>query len=53
MTSYLNKLYIDRFLTQWAFHIVQEHPERSSDEAVMTFRSLRSYIVTTSQADLN
>ena len=26
-------------LTQWAFHRVQEHPNRSSDEKVMTFRS--------------
>ena len=33
------------FLTQWAFHRVQEHPNRSSDEGVMTFRSWRSYVV--------
>ena len=26
-------------LTQWAFHEVQEHPNRNSDEKVMTFRS--------------
>ena len=26
-------------LTQWAFHRVQEHPKRSSDEEVMTVRS--------------
>ena len=26
-----------RFLTQWAFHRVQEHPKRSSDEEVMAF----------------
>ena len=25
------------FFTQWAFHRVQEHPKRSSDEGVMTF----------------
>ena len=29
-------------LTQWAFHEVKEHPNRSSDEEVMTFRSWRS-----------
>ena len=29
-------------LTQWAFHEVQEHPNRNSDERVMTFRSWRS-----------
>ena len=34
-----NRLYIDGFLTQWAFHRVQEHPNRSSDEGVMTFQS--------------
>ena len=45
MSSNLNKIYIDGFLNQWAFHIVQEHPKRSSDEGVMTFRSWRSYIV--------
>ena len=32
------------FLTQWAFHRVQEHPNRSSDEGDMTFRSSRSYV---------
>ena len=31
-------------LTQWDFHRVQEHPNRSSDEKVMTFRSLRSHM---------
>ena len=30
-------------LTQWAFHEVQEHLNRSSDEEVMTFRSWRSH----------
>ena len=30
-------IYIYGFLTQWAFHRVQEHPKRSSDEEVMTF----------------
>ena len=29
---------------QWAFHEVQEHPNRSSDEKVMTFRSWRSHM---------
>ena len=45
MSSNLIKLSIDEFLTQWAFHRVQEHPNRSSDEGVMTFRSWRSYVV--------
>ena len=31
-------------LTQWAFHEVQEHPYRNSDEKVMTFRSWRSHM---------
>ena len=30
--------------TQWAFHEDQEHPNRSSDEKVMTFRSWRSHM---------
>ena len=30
-------LYMDGFLTQRAFHRVQEHPKQSSDEEVMTF----------------
>ena len=38
-------LYMGVFLTQWAFHRVQEHPNRSSDEGDMTFRSWRSYEV--------
>ena len=45
MSSNLNKLYIDGFLTQWDFHRVKEYPNRSSDEGVMTFRSWRSYTV--------
>ena len=45
MSSNLNRLYIDGFLTQWDFHIVKEHPNQSSDEGVMTFRSWRSYTV--------
>ena len=53
MSSNINKPYIDRFLTQWDFHRDQEHPKRSSDEGVMTFRSSRSYVVTPSRADLN
>ena len=34
----------DGNLTQWAFHGVQEHPNRNSDEEVMTFRSWRSHM---------
>ena len=45
MSSNLNKLYFDGFLTQWAFHRVQEHSNRSSDVGVRTFRSWRSYTV--------
>ena len=45
MSSNFIKLSMDGFLTQWAFHRVQEHPNRSSDEEVMTFRSFRSYVV--------
>ena len=45
MSSNLNKLYIAGFLTQWAFSRVKEHPNRSSDEGVMTLRSWRSYTV--------
>ena len=41
-SSILIRLSIDEFLTQWAFHRVQEHPNRSSDEGVITFRSWRS-----------
>ena len=52
MSSNFNELYIDGFLAQWAFHRVQEHPKRSLDEGVMTFRSLRSYVVTPSRVDL-
>ena len=53
MSFNFNKLYIDRFLTQWTFHRVQEHPKQSLDEGVMTFRNWRSYVVTPSRADLN
>ena len=45
MSSNLNKIYVDGFLTQWAFHRVQEHSNRSSDVGVRTFRSWRSYTV--------
>ena len=45
MSSTFIKLSMDGFLTQWAFHRVQEHPNRSSDEEIMTFRSWRSYVV--------
>ena len=37
--------HMDGFLTQWYFHRVKEHPNRSSNEEVMTFRSWRSYVV--------
>ena len=37
MSSNFIKLYMDGFLTQRSFHIVQEHPNRSSDEDIMTF----------------
>ena len=52
MSSNFNKIYIDGFLTQWSFHRVQEHLKRSSDEEVMTFRSLRSRVTKPSKADL-
>ena len=45
LSSNLIKLSIDEFLTQWDFHRVQEHLNRSSDEEVMTFRIWRSYVV--------
>ena len=44
--------YTNGILTQWAFHIVQEHPKRSSEEEVMTFRSWRSHVIKHRQADL-
>ena len=37
MSSNLIKLSTDEILTQWSFHRVQEHLNRSSDEGVMTF----------------
>ena len=37
MSSNFIKLSMDGFLTQWDFHRVQEHLNRSSDEEVMTF----------------
>ena len=45
MSSNFMKLSMDGFLTKWAFNRVQEHPNRSLDEEVMTFRSWRSYVV--------
>ena len=45
MSSNLNKLYISGFLTQWDFPRVKEHPNRSSNEGDMTFRSWRSCAV--------
>ena len=53
MSSTFIILYMDGFLTQWDFYRVQEHPKRSSDEEVMTFRSWRSHVVTPSRVDLN
>ena len=44
MSSNITKLSINGFLTQWAFHRVQEHPNRSLDGEFMTFRSWRSYV---------
>ena len=34
----------DGILSQWDFHIVQEHLKWSSDEGVMTFQSWRSHM---------
>ena len=45
MIPKFDKLYIDGFLTQCDFHRVQEYPNRSLDEGVMTFRSWRSCVV--------
>ena len=45
MSSNIINLSIDELLTQWAFHRVQEHSNRSSYEGVMTFRSWRSCVV--------
>ena len=36
MISNFIKLYMDGFLTQWAFHRVQEHSNRSWNKEVMT-----------------
>ena len=44
---------ISGIMTQWSFHRVQEHPERSLDEGVMTFRSWKSYIVKPSRDNLS
>ena len=44
--------YTNVILTQFFFHRVQEHPKRSSDEEVMTFRSWRSHVIKHSRADL-
>ena len=41
MSSNIIKLYMDVFYTQRAFHIVQEHPKRSSDKEIMTIQSWR------------
>ena len=38
--------------TQWDFHRVQEHPKRSSDEEVMTYRNWRSLVVRPSRDEL-
>ena len=45
MSSNFMNLSMDGFLTKWAFNRVQEHPNRSLDEEVMTFQSWRSYVV--------
>ena len=45
MSSNIIKLSIYEFLNQWAFHRVQEHPNRSSDEGVMTFQSWMLHVV--------
>ena len=47
MSSKFKKIYIyiAGFLIQWAFHRVKDHPNRSSDEGVMTFRIWKSYSV--------
>ena len=38
-------------LTQWAFHRVQDHSKRNSDEEVMTFRSWRPHMTRQSYPD--
>ena len=48
MSSNFIMLYMDGFLTQWAFYRVQER----SDEEVMTFQSWRSHVVKPSLDDL-
>ena len=48
MGSTFIKLYTDGFLTQWAFHKVQEHPKRSSDKEVMVVQSWRSHMTSQS-----
>ena len=45
MSSHRIKISINGFMTQWDFHRVQEHSNRSSDEGDMTFRSWRSHVV--------
>ena len=52
MSSNFNKLNVDGCLTQCYFHRVQEHPKRSSNEEVMTFRIWRSREIKLSKADL-
>ena len=52
LTPTVLQRHMNRILTQWDFHRVQEHPKRSSDEGVMTFQSWRSYVVTPSRANL-
>ena len=41
MISNFTKIYMDGFKNQRAFHRVQEHPKRSSDEEIMTIQSWR------------
>ena len=52
MSSNFYQLYMDGFLTKWAFHRVQEQPKRRLDEEVMTFRSWRSHVIKPSRVDL-
>ena len=52
LTHNVLHMYTNELLTQWAFHRVQEHQKRSSNEEVMTFQSWRSHVIKHSQADL-
>ena len=43
MSSNIINLYMDEFYTQRAFHRVQEHSKRISDEEIMTIQSWRNF----------